>query len=178
MVNKYKLNEDKKNDKILLDIHRPENFKYKDRLENIIKYANYASKQFDLPVFMLGFGRTLGFIKEYNINLGDIQIIDLLPFKTYLNEVYHSKFIISDSGTSQEEPALLNTPVIVPRDFTERPESVDNNCSFMLDVNSDYNYNWSSSLNWILSDSNNRKIEWLGDGTTSEQIIKILNEHL
>ena len=178
VVKIHKPDENKKNDRIILDIHRPENFKYKDRLENIIKYANYASKQFDLPVFMLGFGRTLGFIKEYNINLGDIQIIDLLPFKTYLNEVYHSKFIISDSGTSQEEPALLNTPVIVPRDFTERPESVDNNCSFMLDVNSDYNYNWSSSLNWILSDSNNRKIEWLGDGTTSEQIIKILNEHL
>jgi UDP-N-acetylglucosamine 2-epimerase len=176
VVKKYKPNETKKNNKIILDIHRPENFKYKDRLENIIKYANYASKQFDLPIFMLGFNRTLNFIKEYDINLGDIQVIDLLPFKTYVNEVYHSKFIISDSGTAQEEPALLNTPVIVPRDFTERPESVDNNCSYMLDVNC--NDNWLLSFDWILSNSNNRTIEWLGDGTTSEQIIKILKTHL
>ena len=178
VVNKYKPNEDKKNDKILLDIHRPENFKYKDRLENIIKYANNVSKQYNLPVFMLGFKRTLDFVKQYNINLGDIQVINLLPFKKYINEVYHSKFIISDSGTGQEEPALLNTPVIVPRDFTERPESVENNCSFMIDVNTDNNYTWSSSLSWLLLNSNNRKVEWLGDGTTSEQIIKILNEHL
>lgn len=178
VVNKYKPNEDKKNDKILLDIHRPENFKYKDRLENIIKYANNVSKQYNLPVFMLGFKRTLDFVKQYNINLGDIQVINLLPFKKYINEVYHSKFIISDSGTGQEEPALLNTPVIVPRDFTERPESVDNNCSFMIDVNTVNNYTWSSSLSWLLLNCNNRNIEWLGDGTTSEQIIKILNEHL
>ena len=110
--------------------------------------------------------------------MGDIQVVDLLPFKKYINEVYHSKFIISDSGTGQEEPALLNTPVIVPRDFTERPESVENNCSFMIDVNTDNNYTWSSSLSWLLLNCNNRNIEWLGDGTTSEQIIKILNEHL
>jgi UDP-N-acetylglucosamine 2-epimerase (non-hydrolysing) len=127
---------------------------------------------------MLGFKRTLDFIKQYNINLGGIEVIDLLPFKKYINEVYHSKFIISDSGTGQEEPALLNTAVIVPRDFTERPESVENNCSFMIDVNTDNNYTWSSSFSWLLLNCNNRKIEWLGDGTTSEQIIKILNEHL
>lgn len=178
VANKYKPNENKKNNKIILDIHRPENFKYKDRLENIIKYTNHVSKEYELPVFMLGFKRTLDYIKEYEINLGDIQVIDLLPFKKYINEVYHSKFIISDSGTAQEEPALLNTPVIVPRDFTERPESVENNCSFMLDVNSSHNYTWSSSLSWLLLNSNYRKTEWLGDGTTSDHIIKILNDHL
>ena len=110
--------------------------------------------------------------------MGNIKVIGLLPFKKYISEVYHSRFIISDSGTAQEEPALLDTPVIVPRDFTERPESMDNNCSFMLDVNTEYNYNWSSSFAWLLLNSNNRRIEWLGDGTTSEQVIKILKDNL
>lgn len=176
VAKKHKPSENKKNNKIILDIHRPENFKYKNRLENIIEYAKYVSKEYDLPVFMLGFKRTLDYIKEYNIDLDNIQVIDLLPFKKYIDEVYHSKFIISDSGTAQEEPALLNTPVIVPRDYTERPESVENNCSFMLDVNSCYNYVWSSSLTWLLLNSNNRKTEWMGNGKTSEKIITILNE--
>jgi UDP-N-acetylglucosamine 2-epimerase len=178
VVKKHRPKENKKNNKIILDIHRPENFKHKNRLENIIKYANYSSKEYDLPVFMLGFKRTLEFIEKYEINLGNIKVIDLLPFKKYISEVYHSRFIISDSGTAQEEPALLDTPVIVPRDFTERPESMDNNCSFMLDVNTEYNYNWSSSFAWLLLNSNNRRIEWLGDGTTSEQVIKILKDNL
>ena len=178
VVNNHKPIEAKKNNKIILDIHRPENFKYKNRLENIIKYTNQISKKYDLPVFMLGFKRTLDYIKEYEINLGDIQVIDLLPFKKYINEVYHSKFIISDSGTAQEEPSILGTPVIVPRDFTERPESVENNCSFMINVNDGNNLTWTYSETWLLLNCNKRKIDWLGDGTTSDQIIKLLKDRL
>ena len=59
-------------------------------------------------------------------------MIDLMPYEEYLTKVYHSKFIISDSGTGQEEPALLKTPVVVPRDFSERPQSYKNDCSFIF----------------------------------------------
>jgi UDP-N-acetylglucosamine 2-epimerase (non-hydrolysing) len=86
----------------------------------------------------------------------------------YLNFIYNSKFIISDSGTSQEEPALLNTKVIVPRDFTERPESVEKNCSFMLNKN-----NFEKSFEWL--DNNNQiKTGWMGSGKTAKKIISII----
>jgi len=178
VANKYKPNELKKNNRIILDIHRPENFKYKNRLENIIKYSNEMGEKYGLPVYMLGFKRTLDFVKEFNLDLGKIKVTDLLPFKEYLNQVYHSKFIISDSGTAQEEPALLGTPVIVPRDFTERPESVENNCSFMIDVNTSNNLTWTYSESWLLLNSNKRDVNWLGNGLTSEKIIQILKDRL
>lgn len=178
IVNKHIPTEIKLNDKIVLDIHRPENFLYKNRLQNIINYANDMSKVYNLPVYMLGFPRTIEKIKEYNISLGDIKIIDLLSFKSYINLIYHSKFLCSDSGTAQEEPALLNTPVIVPRDFTERPESVENNCSFMVDVNSSFNDSWTKSVIWMNTDYKNYNTLWLGDGTTSDKIINILKEQL
>jgi UDP-N-acetylglucosamine 2-epimerase (non-hydrolysing) len=136
------------------------------------------SKKYDLPVYMLGFKRTLDYIKKFNIDLGEIKVIDLLPFKEYLRQVYYSKFIISDSGTAQEEPSLLNTPVIVPRDFTERPESIEHNCSFMINVNTPKNLTWTSSESWLLLNSSKRNTDWLGDGSTSEKIIKILKEKL
>ena len=172
-------NELKLNNQIILDIHRPENFKYENRLGNIIEYSKLMGKEYDLPLYMLGFKRTLEYIKKFNINLDGIKIIDLLPFKEHINQVYHSRFIISDSGTAQEELSLLNTPVIVPRDFTERPESIENDCSFMIDVNS-YNNNltWSSSEAWLLLNSNKRNTKWLGDGNTSDLIINILKEKL
>jgi len=181
VAKKFKPTETKLNDRIVLDIHRPENFKYKSRLENIIKYSNDMGHKHNLPVFMLGFKRTLDYIKQFDIDLskyGYIKLVDLLPFKSYLNQVYHSKFIISDSGTAQEEPAILDTPVIVPRDYTERPESVENNCSFMINVNEKNHISWASSENWLLLDSDKRNINWLGDGKTSENIIKILREKL
>lgn len=178
VVSKQKPEGIKRQDCIILDIHRPENFKYKNRLQNIISYANYMSIVFNLPVYMIGFPRTLEMVKEFEIQLNNITIIDLLPFKLYLDTIYHSKFIISDSGTAQEEPALLDTPVIVPRDFTERPESVENNCSFMVNVNKKGDSTWDKSQLWLLSNSEKRDTKWLGDGTTSEQIINILKQVL
>lgn len=178
VVNKHKPTGPKIWSHILLDIHRPENFKYKNRLENIIKYANRVSKSYGIPVHMLGFHRTMLKIEEFGIDLGDIIVKDLMPFKEYINSVYTSRFIISDSGTAQEEPALLGTSVIVPRDYTERPESVEHNCSYMIDVNTDNHYSQVNSESWLLINAEKRDPSWLGDGTTSEQIIEILKREL
>lgn len=181
VVEKYKPTVLKKRDRIILDIHRPENFKHKNRLENILNYSNNMGSKYKLPVFMLGFKRTLEYIKEFNIDMSKYEYItdtELLPFKSYLEQVYHSKFIISDSGTAQEEPSLLNTPVIVPRDFTERPESVENNCSFMINVNTQNDNSWVLSESWLLLNSEKRNTKWLGDGCTSNLIINILKEKI
>ncbi len=168
--------EEKKN-LILLDVHRPENFKYKERLQNILNYSNLVAEKYNCEVEMLGFGRTLKEIENNNLDLGIIKKIDLLSFKNYLKKINSCKFIISDSGTAQEEPCLLGVPVIVPRDYTERPESVENNCSYMIDVNSENNKTWSDSLLWFESEKE-INTDWLGDGTTSNKIIEILKNLL
>jgi len=166
-------NRDRK--QIILDIHRPENFKYKDRMKTILEFSNRMSTEYDLPVKMLGFKRTLNYIEEFGLDLGSIEVVDLMSYRDYTKAVYDSKFIISDSGTAQEEPALLGTPVVVPRDYTERPESVDNNCSIMYDVGGD---RWDKVVAWLHLNCFKSNTEWLGDGTTSDKIIEILNEKL
>ena len=169
----------KKNDQIILDIHRPENFKYAIRLKNIIRYADKISKHFHLPVKMLNFGRTEVKLKEWGIELGNIELVPLMSYKKYIEAIYNSPFIISDSGTAQEEPAIFNTPVIVPRDFTERPESVETNCSFMIDVNQYQDGTWNQSIDY-LNDVMNGVIkintDWLGDGKTSQLIVNKIKE--
>jgi len=169
----------KKNEQIILDVHRPENFKYPIRLKNIIRYTHKVSKDFHLPVKMLNFGRTEERLKEWGIELGDIELVPLMSYKNYIDAVYNSLFIVSDSGTAQEEPAIFNTPVIVPRDFTERPESVETNCSFMIDVNQYEDYTWNQSIDY-LNDVINGVIkinpDWLGDGNTSQLIVDKIKE--
>ena len=171
--------QEKLNNMILLDIHRPENFKYKDRMTNIIDYANECYNKYNLPVKMLKFHGTCKYLEQYNLDLGNIELIDLLSYKKYINTIYHCKFIISDSGTGQEEPALLNTPVIVPRDFTERPQSITNNCSIMLNVNNLSNK--IETFDWLEEIFNKTKIinyDWLGDGKTSDIVLTKLKEFL
>jgi UDP-N-acetylglucosamine 2-epimerase len=97
-------------------------------------------------------------------------LIPLFPYKEYLETVYHSKFIISDSGTGQEEPALLGTKVVVPRDFTERPQSYTGNCSIQLKLEGDLNS--ESVFEWIENEELQIETSWLGEGNTSKLIIE------
>jgi UDP-N-acetylglucosamine 2-epimerase (non-hydrolysing) len=170
------MNVPKKQDYILMDIHRPENFKYKDRLFNIIEFAKKMKNRFELPIKMLDFKRTTQYIKEYGIDMTGIDLVPLMSYKNFLKAQYHSAFMISDSGTAQEEPALLNTLVIVPRDFTERPQSMKHHCSRLLNVEQ-YDKYIEPLTNWI---STNNKLDssWLGDGLTSERVVHILKERI
>lgn len=170
----------KENRHILVDIHRPENFKYPERMKMIFTYANFCGHTFNKPIKMLNFKRTTDSIKQYGLSLDNIELVDLMSYKTFLKESYHSLFTINDSGSAQEEQSLLGTPVIVPRDFTERPESVDHNCSFMVNMNS-ANQTWADSISYLKDIWNNKKTidsTWLGDGRTSYTIAEILKATL
>lgn len=166
--------EPKRNELILLDIHRPENFKYKNRLENIIKYANLCGIRYGLEVHMLRFHGTMKHIEQFNINLGNIIVVDLMPYKKYLTTIYHCLFCISDSGTSQEEIAFFNTKTVTVRDFSERPRSYSTDCSYQVDINTASNSTWNGSYEWIDKPKDSFDTSWLGDGTTSDMVIDIL----
>lgn len=169
------LKTEKRKDMILMDIHRPENFKYENRMRNAIQFANQCIEKYGLPVKLLYFKRMKDTLDTYGIDLGKVELIPLLSYKDYIETIYHCKFIISDSGTGQEEPALLNTPVIVPRDFTERPQSYSHNCSIRLNIetlNSEEVFTWISDI-----ESGKKYIDssWIGDGKTSQYIIQHLH---
>jgi len=166
----------KKNNLILLDIHRPENFNYPDRLRSIIAFANECTTKYNLPVKLLYFKRLAENLEKFGISLGSVEMIPLMGYKEYLNTIYHCRFIISDSGTGQEEPALLDTPVIVPRDFSERPMSYLSNCSVKFTAGSP---NSQVIWSWLDDIESGRTImdkTWLGNGATSQEVIDGLKQ--
>lgn len=157
---------------IILDIHRPENFNSKDRLSWIINYAESCGKRYDIPVFALSFKRMCEKVFEFGIKHKNVSFVPLMGYKDYLQSIRDSLFLISDSGTAQEEPAFVSTKVIVPRDFTERKESVESKCSFMLNKsNEQYSYKF------IESDFEG-KTDWMGFGDTSHKIASYLKDIL
>ena len=168
------MNIPKRNDMILLDIHRPENFKYTNRLVNILAFANKCIERYNMPVKLLYFKRLKDEIDKHGLDLGKIEMVPLYAYKDYLETIYHCPFIISDSGTGQEEPALLGTPVVVPRDYTERPQSYQCNCSVKFDADNLQMENVEQVFDWLHSiETGNLQIDssWLGDGTTSKRVI-------
>ena len=171
--------ESKRKDIVLLDIHRPENFRFPERMRGILRYANACIARFGKPVHMLRFHGTCRSIEEHGLNIGQVQMVDLKSFRNYIDAVYHCAFLISDSGTGQEEPALCGTRVVVPRDFTERPQSVAAKCSIMLDVNGAETSNQSAEASFaFLAAEEPMEVEWLGNGTTSYQVVDQISKFL
>jgi UDP-N-acetylglucosamine 2-epimerase (non-hydrolysing) len=167
----------KKNDIIILDIHRPENFKDPARLQAIFNWARDLSVEFNTPCFSLEFPRTYSYIDLYGINTYHVERVGLMPYKEYIEAVYDSLFVISDSGTAQEEPAILGTPVLVPREYTERPQSYETLCSKYLPV--DYgDVEFMEIVDFIVNVSKNMCSDWLGCGNTSVEIISHLKSRV
>ena len=68
--------------------------------------------------------------------------------------------------------------MIVPRDFSERPESEDNFNSYRINVN-DINFSWEHSVDMIENERFNFNTSWMTDGhSASDKIINILKEVL
>lgn len=162
---------------ILMDIHRPENFKYLKRLENIMYYAHLFASYYNVFVKIVKFPRTMIELRKCAYKEQFIEFVDLMSYKDFLRAQKECLFMLSDSGTAQEEPALLGVPVIVPRDYTERPQSVVNDCSLMLDVNEVTSFEFKRAISW-LEKPPKMNISWLGDGHTAEKIINVLKDRL
>lgn len=183
VCNKLKTNifsKPKKKDFILMDIHRPENFNFKDRMMNILNMASRFSFIYGVPVKMLRFPRTISKIKEFDLHISDrIDMVDLMSYKDFLQCQYDSLFMFSDSGTAQEEPSLLDTFVIVPRDFTERPQSMINHCSELVNVSCASNCeDVLDKLNNSLKGITKINSSWLGCGKTSELICDLIKSEI
>ena len=80
---------------ILLDIHRPENFKHRERMKAILKYANECIDTYGIPVKMLTFGRTMEAIKNYELSLGKNETTPLMGYRDFVKAQQNSRFIIS-----------------------------------------------------------------------------------
>lgn len=146
---------------IYLDIHRPENFKDPTRLATIIRYAIELGAHYQLPVKLLEFPRTIKAIKAAGINIDKLTTVPLMGYVEFIQFQLNSLFIISDSGTAQEEPALMDIPVLVPREYTERPESYMYGNSLKLDINK----NISDHVVWLNNYKKSyRSNSWLSMG--------------
>lgn len=108
---------------VLVTIHRPENVDDPERLRSILT----ALAEIDLPVLMPIHPRTRDRIAEFGLGdlLAPLRVIDPLDHPSFLGLARHARLLVSDSGGLQEECTVLKRPLLVVRNSTERPESVE-----------------------------------------------------
>ena len=106
---------------ILLTLHRPENVDNIKNLESLLKAINNLNKSVIFPIHPRTKKNLQGNIKDYK----NITFTEPTDYINFLNLIRNSIFVISDSGGVQEEAAILRKPLLIPRNYTERPEMLN-----------------------------------------------------
>jgi UDP-N-acetylglucosamine 2-epimerase (non-hydrolysing) len=108
---------------VLATIHRPENTDDAGRLEPI--FAELS--KLGLPVLLPLHPRTRLAAARHGLThaLDRLRPIPPVDHRTFLGLSRLARLIVSDSGGVQEECTVLKKPLIVVRNSTERPESIE-----------------------------------------------------
>jgi len=108
---------------VLATIHRPENTDDPERLRAILDELS----KLGLPVLLPLHPRTRAAAERHGLTaaLDRLQPIPPTDHRTFLGLARHARLLVSDSGGVQEECTVLKRPLIVARNSTERPESID-----------------------------------------------------
>jgi UDP-N-acetylglucosamine 2-epimerase (non-hydrolysing) len=115
-------------------------------------------------------------VREILNNLPNFFLLPPLPYLPFVWLMNHARFIITDSGGIQEEAPALGKPVLVTREFTERPEGVAAGTVKLVGTDKE---KIIKSARELLTDSAayermHRAANPYGDGTAAKQIIDIL----
>ena len=128
----------KKGNYLLSTFHRQENVDPPARLKSIVEGLVACHQRFGCPVLASTHPRTRKRLTAlYGAGLPkEVQFLEPLGFLDFLALEKHARLILSDSGTIQEEAAILGIGCVVLRDSTERPEVVERGCSFLAGADS------------------------------------------
>lgn len=113
-------------DYYLVTLHRQENVDNPERLSKFVDALSQLDKTVIWPVHP----RTRQYLHQFNIE-DHIKLISPLGLFDFVGLEKSAYCILTDSGTVQEEAAILGVPVVTLRDSTERPETIESGSNFI-----------------------------------------------
>ena len=149
-------------DKILITLHRSENFG-----QNIIKIfteinqlaLKHSNIDFIFPM------HPNPNVQKHKHLLNNVRITEPLKYGELLKLLSEVRCVISDSGGIQEECASFKKKILVCRDNTERPEGIKAGFAKIIGTEVINNFNWAfNDFKWSGKNP-------YGDGKASEKIV-------
>jgi len=157
-------------------MHRPSNVDNENRLLEIFDILH--SIQNEITIIFPIHPRSLKNIRKFRkVNLAlrkckNIILTEPLGYFDFLSLFSKSKFVLTDSGSIQQETSYLNIPCLTLRDNTERPVTVSSGSNELVGANKKrILYYWNLIKNNKYKTAQKIKL-W--DGKTSERIVRIL----
>lgn len=119
---------------ILVTLHRAENVDLPERLKQLISGVASVAKHFGMPAIISTHPRTRDRLTRFGVKTeGDplLRFVEPLPFFEFVSLEKNAFLVLTDSGTVQEECAIFRVPNITMRDTTERPETIEHGTNIL-----------------------------------------------
>ncbi len=156
----------------VLTLHRPSNVDDETTFKGIVEALNRISKE--IEIVFPAHPRTQKRMQEFNINFDkdNIKVIEPLSYRDFLRLYKNSKFVLTDSGSIQQETTYLNIPCLTIRENTERPFTITKGTNILVGVDPDIII--EESLKIVNGKRKQSSGMPLLDGKTAERIVKVL----
>jgi UDP-N-acetylglucosamine 2-epimerase (non-hydrolysing) len=111
----------------LVTLHRAENVDVEARLRSLTTALDRIQKEYGMPVIVSTHPHTKASMQSFGVAVENEQVRFLPPFSffDFIALEKNARCVLSDSGTVQEECAILRIPTVTLRDVTERPETLE-----------------------------------------------------
>jgi len=120
----------------LINIHRHENLKSKERLSKIVEIllsleiSSYFPIHSNTKKQLIKFGLYSKLLENKKI-----KIIEPMDYSSFIYQLSQSDIILVDGGSLQEESLIFQKPCVILRMNTERPEGLDFNFQYLSKLN-------------------------------------------
>lgn len=109
----------------LVTLHRAENVDIESRLTTFLDALDQLSREYGFPVILSTHPRTRQRLEALGRTSSSIRFMEPFGFFDFISLEREAFCVLSDSGTVQEECAILGVPNVTIRDVTERPETLE-----------------------------------------------------
>jgi UDP-N-acetylglucosamine 2-epimerase (non-hydrolysing) len=166
---------------VLVTGHRRENFGngFEEICRAIAESASrYPDLYFIYPVHMNP--QVQEPVKRILDNSGNVVLIEPLDYVAFSMLLAKCSFVLTDSGGVQEEAPTLGKPVLLMRDTTERPESIEAGTTYLVGASMT---SILGGISRLIEDNKWRESMSLvhaayGDGNAAKKIVSTLRELL
>ncbi len=110
---------------LLATMHRAENVDRPEVLDGLCRGLADTAALYGLPLILSVHPRLERRLVEGRFEGTTVLPVPALPFFAFVRLQQSAALVLTDSGTVQEECAILRVPVLTIRDTTERPETVE-----------------------------------------------------